>query len=181
MAEDAEGPEPVVPGVPGRPVPGLEHLPAPGLASFRVRLNEPAPARVTVDYATFDRTAKAGEDYEARSGTLTFERGESSKTVDVTLLHDDREEDGEEFGLRLSNARGAYIGRGEATGAIDECCGGGTGQQKAAGPLTAAFLDEPVSHDGVERLHAAAPSSARTWRFRRRICATTRCRRPGVR
>ena len=150
VAEDAEGPEPAVPGSgPGRPVPGLEHLPVPGLASFRVRLNEPAPARVTVDYATFDRTATAGEDYEARSGTLTFEPGESSKTVEVTLLHDEHDEDGETFGLRLSNARGAYIGRGEATGAIEECCGGGTSQQTAAEPLTASFVDAPVSHDGV--------------------------------
>ena len=116
VVEDAKGPEPAVPGGSGRPVPGLEHLPVPGLAAFRVRLNEPAPARVTVDYATFDRTAKAGEDYEAKSGTLTFEKGESSKTVDVILLHDDHDDANETFGLRLSNARGRVHRAGHGDG-----------------------------------------------------------------
>ena len=86
---------------------------------FQVRLNEPAPARVTVDYTTFDGTAKADQDYEARSGTLTFEQGESTQKVGVTLLHDNHDDAGETFGLRLSNARGAYIGRERATGTID--------------------------------------------------------------
>ena len=40
-----------------------------------------AGAEVTVDYATSDGTAKAGADYTAKSGTLTFEAGETAKTV----------------------------------------------------------------------------------------------------
>ena len=73
---------------------------------------------VTVDYATADGTATAGEDYTATSGTLTFAAGESSKTVSVTVLDDAIDEGEETFSLSLSNAAGARIGDGEATGTI---------------------------------------------------------------
>ena len=74
--------------------------------------------RVTVDYATSDGTAKAGADYTATSGTLTFAAGETVKTVNVPILDDSHDEGEETFTLRLSNAAGARIGDGEATGAI---------------------------------------------------------------
>ena len=73
---------------------------------------------VTVDYATADGTAKAGEDYTATSGTLTFGPGESSKTVSVPILDDALDEGEETFVLRLSNATGGRIVDGEATGTI---------------------------------------------------------------
>ena len=77
-----------------------------------------AEHRVTVDYATADGTAKAGEDYTATSGTLTFAAGERAKTVRVPILDDAIDEGQETFKVRLSNARGARIGDGEATGTI---------------------------------------------------------------
>ena len=85
---------------------------------FAVTLSR-APSRpVTVDYATADGTATAGEDYTATSGTLTFAAGETSKTVSVPLLDDAIDEGRETFTLRLSNAQGAHIEDGEATGTI---------------------------------------------------------------
>ena len=74
--------------------------------------------RVTVDYATADGSAKAGEDYTATTGTLTFAAGEKTKTVNVPVLDDAVDEGEETFLLRLSNATGARIGDGEATGTI---------------------------------------------------------------
>ena len=74
--------------------------------------------RVTVDYATADGTAKAGEDYTATSGTLTFAAGETAKTVSVPVLDDSLDEGEETFTLRLSNATGARVADGEATGTI---------------------------------------------------------------
>ena len=76
---------------------------------FKVVLDLPASAPVTVDYETFDDTASgsaatAGEDYEAKSGTLTFEADETEQTVDITLIDDDIVEHDESVGLRLSNA-----------------------------------------------------------------------------
>jgi hypothetical protein len=50
-----------------------------------VRLNG-AVGTVTVGYATADATAKAGTDYTATSGTLTFAPGVTSQTFGVSLL-----------------------------------------------------------------------------------------------
>ena len=78
-----------------------------------------AAHRVTVDYATADGTAKAGEDYTATSGTLTFAAGERVKTVSVPILDDGHDEGHETFLLRLSNVAGAREGDLEATGTIE--------------------------------------------------------------
>ena len=78
-----------------------------------------ASHRVTVDYATADGTAKAGEDYTATSGTLTFAAGERVKTVSVPILDDGHDEGHETFLLRLSNVAGAREGDLEATGTIE--------------------------------------------------------------
>jgi len=59
---------------------------------------------VTVDYATQDGSATAGEDYAAALGTLTFAPGETSKTVTVTILGDTTVEADETFTLALSGA-----------------------------------------------------------------------------
>ena len=88
---------------------------------FEVSLNRTFSGtahRVTVNYATADGTAKADEDYTATSGSLTFAAGERVKTVRVPILDDAIDEGEETFTLRLSNARGARIGDGEATGTI---------------------------------------------------------------
>ena len=75
--------------------------------------------RVTVDYATADGTATAGEDYTATTGTLTFAAGERVKTVSVPILDDGHDEGHETFSLKLSNVAGARIGDLEATGTIE--------------------------------------------------------------
>lgn len=43
---------------------------------------------LTVNYATVDNTAQAGQDYTAVSGTLTFADGETSKTIAVPITND---------------------------------------------------------------------------------------------
>jgi hypothetical protein len=71
-----------------------------------------------VNYATADGTAKAGEDYTATSGTLTFAPGEIEKTVAVTIIYDTVDDRGERFTLVLSNPSGGALGDPEATGTI---------------------------------------------------------------
>ena len=85
---------------------------------FQVYLTGISPGRVSVDYATGDGTAMAGADYEARSGELVFEAGETSKTVAVTVLDDDHDEGEETLTLTLSNSSGVTLKRAEATGVI---------------------------------------------------------------
>ena len=84
---------------------------------FVVSLN-PASTAVSVDYATSNGTATAGADYTAASGTLTFAAGETTKTVSVSVLNNAHDEGSETLTLTLSNASGAVISEGEATGTI---------------------------------------------------------------
>ena len=85
---------------------------------FAVSLSRAASGAVTVEYATADGTATAGEDYSSASGTLTFAAGETAKTVSVPVLDDVIDEGQETFTLRLSNATGARIADAEATGTV---------------------------------------------------------------
>ena len=85
---------------------------------FAVTLSQAASETVTVDYATADGTAQAGQDYTAADGTLTFAAGETQKTVSVAVLDDAHDEGEETLTLTLSNASGAHIADDTATGTI---------------------------------------------------------------
>ena len=87
--------------------------------AFEVTLSRAAAHTVTVDYATADGTASAGEDYTATSGTLTFAAGETAKTVAVPVLDDAKDEGEETFTLTVSSPSGAVIADGSATGTIE--------------------------------------------------------------
>ena len=109
--------------------------------AFTVTLSEASTTEVTVEYATADGTATAGADYTATSGTLTFEAGETSKTVSVPILEDAVEDDGETFTLTLANpSGGVYLADAQATATILD--------SEERTPLTAVFKDAPASHGG---------------------------------
>ena len=98
-----------------------------GTIVFEVTLNARDDCEtVTVDWATADGTATAGEDYTAANGTLTFGPGETSKTVGVVILDDTAEDSGETLTLQLSTADGTQHASGvtladaEATGTISD-------------------------------------------------------------
>lgn len=78
-------------------------------ATFTVTLNKAWDASVGVRFATANGTALAGEDYDARSGTLTFAAGETSKTVTVAIRGDALVEADEAFSLVLSAPTNATI------------------------------------------------------------------------
>src|SRR6184192_2429001 len=78
-------------------------------ATFQVGLSAPVPQTVTVDYATADGTATAPSDYTAKSGTLTFAPGETTKNVTVLVNGDLLPESDETFSVNLSNAGNATI------------------------------------------------------------------------
>ena len=59
--------------------PAVNAASGPTTLDFTVSLSVASSLAVTVNYATADRTAKAGTDYVARSGSLTFNPGETSK------------------------------------------------------------------------------------------------------
>jgi hypothetical protein len=66
--------------------------------TFTVTLSTAYDQRVTVRYLTFNDTARTGNnDYEYRGGTLTFNAGETEKTITVVVNADNREEADETF------------------------------------------------------------------------------------
>ena len=100
--------------------------------AFTVSLSEASSQQVTVEYATSDGTAAAGEDYTATSGTLAFQAGEVTKTISVPTTEDTVDDGGETFTLALSNpSSGVQLGDAEATGTIRNT--------EAAAELSASF------------------------------------------
>ena len=86
---------------------------------FAVSLDRASTLTITVDFATSNGTATAGDDYTATTGTLTFSLGDVTKTVSVPIL-DDVVNDGQEtMTLTLSNAINARIADATATGTIE--------------------------------------------------------------
>ncbi|MBW4694955.1 MAG: right-handed parallel beta-helix repeat-containing protein [Lyngbya sp. HA4199-MV5] len=85
---------------------------------FTVSLSAVSKTSVTVNYATADGNAKAGADYVARSGKLTFKPGETSKTIRVPVIGDAIPELSEVFYVNLSGATGASLGDGQGVGII---------------------------------------------------------------
>src|SRR5258708_4356027 len=57
----------------------------------------------SVDYATKDGTAVAGEDYKPVGGRLVFQEGEGFKTIVVPILMDTNADGAEAFTVVLSN------------------------------------------------------------------------------
>jgi hypothetical protein len=83
--------------------------------TFDVTLGNASSKPVTVAYATSDGTATAGSGYTAKSGTVTFQPGETSKPVAVST---NAAGPGGTFTLGLSNPSGASIGTAVANGTI---------------------------------------------------------------
>ena len=64
---------------------------------FQIGLSAPAKRSIFVVYGTFDRTAKAGEDYRTERGSLELAAGDSSAVLSIPLIDDDVAEGDETF------------------------------------------------------------------------------------
>jgi hypothetical protein len=80
-----------------------------------VTLSQSSADSVIVNYTTANGSAVAKQDYTATSGTLTFQPGETSRTISVSIKGDRKREADETFSVNLSNAVGATIDDGFAT------------------------------------------------------------------
>ena len=58
---------------------------------------------ITVNYATSNGTATAGQDYTQTTGTLTFLNGVTSRTFDIPITNDSKDENNESLNLTLNN------------------------------------------------------------------------------
>ncbi|MEM7042876.1 MAG: Calx-beta domain-containing protein [Pseudomonadota bacterium] len=71
-------------------------------AVVKFQLSKPAARPLVVLYAATEASAKAGEDFEAKSGVITFATGSSYAEVQVPIIDDNQGEDSEKFNLFLS-------------------------------------------------------------------------------
>ena len=87
---------------------------------FEVRLDASNAQEVTVDYETVEGTAKAGEDFEAQSGTLVFAPGDLVLDIEVPIVVDEGLEPDEQFTVVLSNPVNGFLKGNQqvATGTI---------------------------------------------------------------
>ena len=76
--------------------------------TFTVTLSQAATQVVSVNYSFMNGSAVAGTDYVATSGTLTFQPGEASKTITVTV-NGDNTTGIKSFYVKLSNATNATL------------------------------------------------------------------------
>jgi len=78
-----------------------------------VTLKPSQPGAISVDYATADGTgataAKAGVNYTATSGTLSFAPGQTTKTITIPILANQLIEPNRTFSVNLTNATGGAV------------------------------------------------------------------------
>ncbi|MNS22304.1 Calx-beta domain protein [compost metagenome] len=74
---------------------------------LNVEMDHRTNRTVTVDFTTENGTAIAGDDYTATSGTLVFKPYEWRKTIIVTMIDDNIEENEEVFSINFSNITNA--------------------------------------------------------------------------
>ena len=80
-----------------------------GATNLIVTLSASSSKTVTVDYNSIDATASSGADYTAVSGTITFNPGDNSTNIPISVLADTLDEDDEQLFVNLSNAMNSSI------------------------------------------------------------------------
>ena len=90
------------------------------LFTFTVTLSAAYDQAVTMSYRTVDGTATTGDsDYIARTGTLTFAPGETTKTITIEVKGDSRREANETFYLDMfGNSSNSLFTKNRGLGTI---------------------------------------------------------------
>lgn len=96
----------------------LEGTSATRALTFTATISRPSTLPVTFSYRTVAGTAKAGTDFVAKTGQVTIPAGVTSAPIAIQVKGDATPEPNETFKVRLSNASGAGIKAGIATGTI---------------------------------------------------------------
>lgn len=75
----------------------------------QVVLSEASPLPVTIEYATVSGTAVSAADFTPISGTLTIEPGNTSASLNITIIDDQSDEPDEAFSVQLLAADGGIL------------------------------------------------------------------------
>ncbi len=104
-----------------------------GSAQLTVSLSQSSTTDISVNYATENGTAAAdletsGSDYNSKSGTVTFQAGQTGKSVTINIIDDAEVEPAEFFTVNLSNPTGGAT-LSQSTGTVtindNDSAGGG--------------------------------------------------------
>ena len=87
-------------------------------AVFDVSLSGASTEQITVNYGSANGSAEAGSDYNGTSGTLSFNPGETSKQISVSVNGDTSVEGDETFNINLSNPSNATLDDGQGVATI---------------------------------------------------------------
>eukprot|EP01006_Ploeotia_vitrea_P028616 TRINITY_DN61285_c0_g1_i1.p1 TRINITY_DN61285_c0_g1~~TRINITY_DN61285_c0_g1_i1.p1 ORF type:complete len:912 (-),score=83.41 TRINITY_DN61285_c0_g1_i1:1441-4176(-) len=83
-----------------------------GSITIHIERTSGTEGRVSVEYQTQAGTAKPYEDYKEAQGVVTFESGETLKTIAIVIIDDNQYEEDEFFTVHLSNPTGgAALGK----------------------------------------------------------------------
>lgn len=107
-----------LPGISINDVTLVENNSGPRTVHFFLRLTNASSKPVSVQVSTADGTAKAGSDYFAISGTLTFAPGSTVGIFPVPVITDPVVEPDETFFVNLTNPIGGTIVDSQAVGTI---------------------------------------------------------------
>jgi hypothetical protein len=90
------------------------------LFTFTVTLSAPYDQAVTMSFRTVDGTATTSDgDYIAKTGTLTFAPGETTKTITIEVKGDNKREANETFYLDLfANSSNSLFAKNRGIGTI---------------------------------------------------------------
>jgi len=86
--------------------------------TMTVTLDNTSAQQIKVNYATSSDTASSGTDFQAASGTLTFDPGQTFKTIDITVNGDTLYESDETLFVTLSGPVNAFVADGQGVGTI---------------------------------------------------------------
>jgi hypothetical protein len=137
------------------------------VGTFIVTLSGESAVPVIVNYATADGSALAGSDYEAVTGSVTFDPGQTSKEVAVVVYGDRLAEPDQNFVLNLIGSTGAEIADSQGVGTIlnDEPLVSITGSSQVEGDSGISAFDftltlSAASSDPILVEYATADGSA---------------------
>ncbi|MBZ0113148.1 MAG: autotransporter domain-containing protein [Thermoanaerobaculia bacterium] len=135
-------------------------------ATFVVSLDRAAPNGVTVGYRTENGSARAGFDYVATSGFLSFGPNDLSRTLSVAVIGETVVENDETFFVVLEGPNGAVIVDGRGRGTIrndDEEVSDAEISIRGNGELTARPGSDVSFEVLVTQNGAPAPEVVVTW------------------
>lgn len=143
---------------------------AAGVVTITVSNNGGQGTNQTVDYRTVDGTARAGSDYESKSGTLTFPGPPGDVSFEVAIKNDSADEPAERFTVELSNLggicpQGAGLSESSATVTINDNDPKPIAQPtqtQASSPKPKASSPKPSSPSPTPTATTVSPSPAPT-------------------